>query len=134
MTPIPKARKRKTPKKVSLLKQADTLWGKLIRLPGRCIECGSTEYVQAAHCIGRAYRKVRHDPRNGVPLCAKHHVFWTHRPIEWNLWLLNHWGEDLYAEMHDLALNGPRVDLAKTIESLRTYLAMAEASKIGGAT
>lgn len=122
-----KPKKRKKPKKQSQLKQADALWGQLIRAPGRCIECGSTSNVQAAHCIGRAYRKVRHDPRNGVPLCAHHHVFWTHRPLEWDDWLRAHWGQELYDEMRDLALNGPRVDLKKTIENLRLRLAMVEA-------
>ncbi len=129
VTPILKAKKRKTPKKKSLAKQADILWGKLIRAPGRCCICGSTQRIQAAHGISRGYHATRLDPRNGFPLCASCHVYYTHRGLEWTAWLKEQWGEDLYSELHDRALSYARVDLKVTVESLKVRVAMMEAGK-----
>ncbi len=49
--------------------------------------CGSTQSLQCAHIIPRGYRQVRWDSRNAMTLCAKHHVYYEHRPLEWQAWI-----------------------------------------------
>ena len=71
------------------LKECDQLWSKLIRkrAGGRCEKCGSTKIVQAHHIIPRTNYNLRHDPENGVALCKRDHLFWSHKDaigfIEW---------------------------------------------------
>lgn len=42
--------------------------------------------LQWAHVHSRRYHAIRHDPRNAVVLCAGHHAYYTHRPLEWEQW------------------------------------------------
>lgn len=119
MTAIPKAKKSRKKTRQNYSAQCDALFGKLVRLPGRCVICGSTDRVQCAHGFSRRYRAIRWDFRNAWPMCAAHHYKYTLNPLEWDDWLLDTWGELLYAEMRALALSGERPDLKKLAESLR---------------
>lgn len=106
----------------SLLIQCDILCGKIVRARGVCEHpgCESTVVIQWAHGFSRSYRRIRHDERNGWALCRSHHMHFTHHPVEWDLWLHTKWGDDLYVELRDEAINynGPRVDLKKTRDRL----------------
>lgn len=42
-------------------------WGK------QCALCGSSERVEAHHIKRRSHRVLRHDVRNGIPLCYRCH-------------------------------------------------------------
>lgn len=53
-------------------------------ISGRPRHAGS---LQWAHIISRRYLMIRADPQNSVVLCAGCHVFFTHRPVEWNDWV-----------------------------------------------
>ena len=71
---------RKATKRTNISKRCDALWGQIIKLPGKCFRCGTTEGLQAAHIIGRAQRVVRWDTRNGICLCHTcHRLFDTYR-------------------------------------------------------
>lgn len=107
---------KKTRRKTSLLKSCDTLFGKIVRFPGVCVSCGSREVIQCAHGFSRRYRAVRWDERNAFPLCRAEHVFYTHRPLEWDAWLRDRWGVELYEELRDLAMHGRNPDL-KTVQA-----------------
>lgn len=89
----------------------DRLFSVLTRSGGECLHCGAHERLQCAHGFSRRYRNVRWDPRNAFCLCQGCHLFFTHRPLEWDEWLLNQWGADLYAEIRSLALSTAKVDL-----------------------
>lgn len=95
------------------------MFGRIIRAPGICAQCGTSEFIQCAHLWSRSYRAVRWDTRNAVPLCRKCHVYYTHRPIEWDQWMLAWWGLELYTEMRMLALTHRSPDLPELLESLR---------------
>lgn len=96
----------------------DRLFSVLTRASGSCVHCGSTERLQCAHGFSRRYRNVRWDPRNAFCMCQGCHLFFTHRPLEWDEWLLGRWGADLYAEIRSLALSTAKVDLDAVRETL----------------
>ena len=82
-----------------LAKEADRLWAKVIKLPGKCAICGKGEpevQLQAAHLASRRYRNTRWALDNGVPLCAGHHVAYTFDPLGWEDWLIERLGEEGY--------------------------------------
>jgi len=113
---------RRRKKRLSLSKQADTLWARIVHLAGRCEECGSVERLQAAHGFCRRYRGTRWLPINGFCLCARHHVYWTHRPLEWDTWLRGAWGPGCYDELRRLALATAKPDLPAIVAKLKAEL------------
>ncbi len=119
-------KKPKVPTKTQLLKKCDATFGKIVRAPGACQVCHATENLQCAHGFSRSYRAVRWDRRNAFPLCRGCHVYYTHRPLQWDEWLRDVWGEPLYAELRHLALTGPNPDLAETYARLRAELDLIE--------
>ena len=117
VTPRPKAGNKKPGR--SLLRTADELCGRIVRARGVCQNCHATTDLQWAHGFSRSYRSIRHDLRNGFCLCRACHMRYTHRPLEWDDWLHEAWGDALYVEMRDLALRGQRADLKATVARLR---------------
>lgn len=106
-----------------LTAKADKLFSQVIRQPGRCENCGGHSFLQCAHGISRRYHAVRWDLRNAFPLCRSCHVYFTHRPLEWDDWLIERWGALLYKEMRSTALRGERVDLEAVIQTLEVRAA-----------
>ena len=75
--------------------------------------------LQCAHVVSRAYRAVRWDRENAFCICAAHHVFYTHRPLEWEAFVLDCIGPDTYADLKRRALaEYPRIDYAAVLSSL----------------
>jgi hypothetical protein len=100
---------RKT-KRGTQKRRCDALWSQIIRASngGRCklqgkdhVRCGGV--LQAAHCFGRGHHSVRHELWCGIPLCAGHHVFYTHHPEAWNALLRQLWGNEEYERRYLLA-------------------------------
>ncbi len=91
-------RKRK-PSRIALCRKADAAWKAYIHAAfgGRCaINDGTcSRQLHPHHLISRSNRRYRHDPMNGVLLCALHHLF-SHRlsahkaPIALAVWLKDH--------------------------------------------
>lgn len=52
-----------------------SLWRKAVFLAWgkQCALCGSSERVEAHHIKSRRHRVLRHDIRNGIPLCPRCH-------------------------------------------------------------
>lgn len=124
-------KKPKTPTKTRQLKQADTLFSQIVRSAGRCANCSSTEHLQCAHGFSRRYRAVRFDERNAWPLCRSCHVYFTHRPLEWDDWMVSRLGDHRYVELRHEALTGPNPDLGETLKALReryTALGLGESA------
>lgn len=108
------------------VKKCDEIFSRIIRAEGRCV----AEYfrdravahngnLQCAHGFSRSYKAVRWDRRNAFCLCAAHHTYYTHHPIEWDLWLLDRWGIETYAEIRDLALTHRTPDLELVLAELK---------------
>lgn len=85
----PKKKKKKKVKKINkaklikkLKKQNFELWSQCVRLRDKkCIICGSTETLQAHHCLVRAALslRTRFMTLNGVCVCYKCHLVQIHR-------------------------------------------------------
>lgn len=121
-----KPRKKRKGKRASLARECDRLWSLIVKHGGKCDECMTGEHLQAAHGISRRYRATRWLPINGFPLCRSHHVFFTHRPLEWTAWLRGAWGDLGYDELYYLALKNEKQDMPAVLAKLR-----AEADKLG---
>jgi hypothetical protein len=123
-TPIKRGKRpskvRKTPRG-KLKKLADKLWSLIVRAAGKCRICGKESQLQAAHGFSRRYAGTRWDLRNGWALCAGHHVFYTHRPLEWDSWLRAELG-DLYEPMRAQALTQTTPDYDAIISGLKPHL------------
>ena len=85
-------------------KQADHWFSLIIRAKGKCDNCKSTFSLQCAHICSRRYLNLRWDVRNAVCLCAKCHVYYTYRPIEWNIWVNKRIGEKVHDGLKKEAL------------------------------
>lgn len=126
MTALPKGKPRvKKPKKRAkrdYSKQCDVLFSQVVRSIGKC-ESGRlarhSGVLQCAHGFSRRYRAVRWDHRNAWCFCSACHVYFTHHPIEWDAWMRQTMGEDLYEEVRLLALAGVRPDLQVLLVELR---------------
>lgn len=119
--PLRRSRVAKKPKhsKKKLRQEADKLWSAIIKRPGRCHLCGSTERLQAAHLISRRYHATRWRLDNGWPLCSRDHVRYTYRPLEWDALLDERLGP-LHQELRRAALAGV-VDVDGALATLRAH-------------
>lgn len=125
MTALKKPKKR--PKR-NYSAQADKLCGAIVRARGVCEAEGEHEgSLQWAHGWSRSYRAVRWDLRNGFALCRGHHFWFTNHPIEWDNWLQEKWGADLYIVMRRLAVNAGagKTDFPSLIAFLKEQLEAA---------
>ncbi|GIW90893.1 MAG: hypothetical protein KatS3mg109_1325 [Pirellulaceae bacterium] len=67
-----------------VVRQADRVFSERIRERDRaCVRCGSTYRLQCAHIVSRRYSALRWAEDNAVALCQRCHVYFTHRPVEW---------------------------------------------------
>lgn len=80
--------------------KADGLWGAVIHeIYGQCaIDDDCAGNVEAHHLISRGNVATRHDIKNGIGLCSKHHKFSNKisahmAPIAFSEWLQNHMPE-----------------------------------------
>lgn len=102
----------KKTKRTTLRNKADKLFSLAIRSVGKCANCGGTENLQCAHVISRSYWPTRWDEDNAVCLDARCHIYFTHRPLEWEDWVNDHLGKDKRLELKQRA----QANLAVTID------------------
>jgi hypothetical protein len=72
----------------SVKKSCDRLWSHLVRVRanGRCERCLFTGRLEAHHCYGRGFHRLRFEPRNGVALCHACHRWAEAYPVEFSEW------------------------------------------------
>jgi len=113
-------RQRKT-SHAAMVRKADKLFSLIVRNARRCQAndgrpCNGP--LQCAHIFSRRYQGSRWMLANAVSLCAGHHVFYTHRPEEWEDWrrkfLASH-----YDYVRGQALNGGKQDMKAVLASLQ---------------
>jgi hypothetical protein len=120
---------KKKPSRRSATLACDQLMSKIVRTEaGHCVNCGSTQRLQNAHGFSRGYFATRWDFRNTFCLCAVCHVFYTHRPLEWDDWLHERWGDDLYDEIKALSLTHVKPDVFEVKAELAARWAELEAA------
>ncbi len=118
--------KKKARKRGPTVASCDRDFSKLVRSVGRC-EIGKVENcpsgnLQCAHGFSRRYKSVRWDVRNAWSACQGCHYWYTLRPLEWDDFLRERWGQDLYDELRALSLQLVRVDLKAVSENLKESL------------
>ncbi len=84
-----------------LERACDSLWGKIVltRDNYTCQRCGRIKpnfKIDPHHIIGRVFRSLRWETRNGVALCAiKCHLQWAESdPLDFSKWITERLGED----------------------------------------
>ena len=126
---MPAAKPQK--KRMNLTKKADALFSKITRAGGVCeighvSKCPSGN-LQCAHGFSRRYLATRWDFRNSFSACAGCHYWFTERPLEWECFLRERWGDERYDELRALALRGPKPDFDELIPALEARLAEVSA-------
>jgi 5-methylcytosine-specific restriction endonuclease McrA len=111
--------------------QLDKWFSLLVRSVGSCQACGSTERLQCAHVVSRRYLSVRYDFDNAMCLCSSCHMRFTHRPLEWEEFVIERMGAEPFAALKRRALDGyGPLDRAAIAERLFA-LAREKGAKIG---
>ena len=108
------------PSHSKLVKKADAAFGVLVRSVGFC-QSGRPNHagpLQCAHGFSRRYEATRWTIGNAWALCAGCHVFYTHRPLEWDEWLRRRMGLERYEAMRELALRGGKQDMDRVLAEL----------------
>lgn len=124
-------------KRMSLAKQANTMWALWIKRHGRCefigervghkihTVCGGG--LQAMHGFGKkAYPAARYSAFNGFCGCAAVHSYFSWRPPEWENFLRSRWGEEQYQHRLQMAMLTTKHDLRMVIETYRAALSGVE--------
>lgn len=122
---------KKKPTVKTLRDKADKLWSLMIReRDGSCRRCGRTTpevVLQAAHVISRRYKAIRWDERNGIALCMGCHHWGHMQPVEFDWWVQDLIGKDIYETLRTEALNYTgtlkRIDLEEVVEDLKRKVA-----------
>lgn len=86
---------------------------------------------QCAHIVSRGYMGTRWDFENAVVLCAGDHVYFTHHPEEWRLWVDLNFGPGYYDSIRRRALGYvARQDKPDYVATLTRLVARAEELEI----
>lgn len=116
---------RRGGKRTTLRKRADALWSEIVRSRGACEAAGLTSVrcggvLQAAHGFPRTYYATRWVVLNGFCICAGHHRWFTSKPIEWTVFMLERLGQHPFEELRRIALaNDSQPDYVQIIKRLR---------------
>lgn len=92
----------KIKKKKGIEGKLDSAWSKLVKLRAgnKCEYCGTqTGQLHSHHIFSRQNKSTRWDVKNGIALCASHHVlsssFSAHKtPMEFTEWLKEYKSSD----------------------------------------
>ena len=116
----------------------DKWFSVIVRAEGRCRRCGTTEGLQCAHIVSRRYSGTRFSRDNAMCLCARCHMYFTHRPLEWDEYVTSLMGESAYADLKRRAIGfqGPldRRAVAHELYGLATELDLVRHAAFRGAT
>ena len=55
------------------------------------LECKGS--LQWCHVFSRRYKSIRYEPYNNLVMCSAHHVYYTHRPEEWAVFMIEHFSK-----------------------------------------
>jgi hypothetical protein len=112
-------------------KKLDDLFRDIMRAQGRCHRCGRgwpQVVLQCAHGFSRRYRGTRWDEDANFCLCSGCHFYFTHRPIEWDDYMENVWGEEKYWRFRLQAQKITKIDKQELYSRLKARLEELNAS------
>jgi hypothetical protein len=96
----------------------------LIYAPAGPLQCKGN--LQCAHILTRGYSTIRWRPANALSLCQAHHMYWTHRPAEWESFIIAKFGQAHWDELRRLAITpAPTPDYRKLLAEIRSWPARA---------
>ncbi len=105
-----------------LLQKADKVFSLYIReRDGRCSCCGESHRLQCMHVISRRYRRLRWNPKNAVAGCLMCHAEYTNKPLEWEDWVEQRFGDGTWSALRTEALDGIPDWKALAVECLTRY-------------
>lgn len=119
MTSAGRAVATRKPTKTALRIKADTLFSQKVRAAGRCARCGAADRLQCAHIVSRRYLCTRWDKDNAICLCAGCHMYFTHRPLEWEEWITSRIGTANYEELKRKALGTCKPDYPEILAEIK---------------
>ncbi len=82
-------RRKKKPKKTTVVNKNDKLFSELVRSRGKCeaqghdVPCSGIDTLQCAHIKSRRYKALRWDLKNAYSLCAAHHYYYHANPDDY---------------------------------------------------
>lgn len=103
---------------------ADKWFSLIIRSSGQCYQCGESDprQLQCAHIFSRRYLDTRWDEDNALCLCAACHMFFTHRPIEWEDFVSEEIGWDAYLRLRARAIKVTKPDYVELLDRLMSRM------------
>lgn len=120
--PLPKKKRKKKSDRAKRLEYADSLARGLVHARGYCqaagldrIKCGGS--LQWCHIEGRSNKRLKWELWNALCMCAGHHTYYTHHPIEWSIFI-----EEKFPENHKLIRKYINESWDKDIEKTIKYL------------
>lgn len=125
---VQKAKRQASPSKKKA--EADRLFSLIVRSVGYCQSDRDDHngVHQCAHGFSRRYLATRWERWNAFCFCQGCHKYYTVRPLEWEVWLREQWGEcheggyprgDLYDWRRQFALIAPNPDIDEVLARLR---------------
>ncbi len=97
----------------------------MARDKGQCVKCGQRENLQWAHVQSRRYISCRWRLENSMTLCAGHHLWWHHKPLESAAWFTETFPKRAKA-LQSISAFKQKVDL-----KLERLALLAEGQKLG---
>jgi hypothetical protein len=93
----------------------DKIWSKLIKHRDgyKCLNCGSTENLNSMHIHSRNFRSTRWEIINGITGCAKCHMMFHLRPLEFCEFVKKTIGEGAYLALLQASAKGVQMNRMK---------------------
>ena len=110
------------------IEKLDDLWSRVVRTRDgfHCQKEGCNghgKYMHAAHINTRNNKKLRWNIRNGITLCYHHHIVWGHsEPNEFDKWIKDKIGDDLYNELNEISKIRPKPIDDKFLDNIEKLL------------
>ena len=103
------------------IKKLDALVGARVRARGFCEDVGRPHkgVLQWAHIISRSYHNTRWDEDNALCLCAGCHKYYTDRPLEWELFLIQNWSREKLEDLKKRALSHKKINYKELYKQLK---------------
>lgn len=84
----------------------------------KCSICGVTKYIHAHHIVCKEYALLRTDLKNGIAICAKHHLFSReisahNNPFTFMLWFMENRKEQYQTLLNKLKEHQKEVKYGK---------------------
>lgn len=115
-------KERKEASSKTWIKRLDALVGSRVRSRGACEAVGRPHkgVLQWAHIVSRSYHNTRWLESNALCLCAGCHKFYTDRPLEWEQFITQKFGERQYQSLKHFALSHEKVDYKELFNELNS--------------